>query len=114
LAPRQKARSQQDAAPQVLSTEIRAVYATLRAPSGSDPGQVSQGWYRIEGNFLQMLTSKGDPIADKRFRVRLQVGQDHQSIARELTREIRREALGSTAETEAFNRPMNFERIGLA
>jgi hypothetical protein len=46
----------------IAAQGVRTVFATIRNPSG--PGDVSQGFYLVEGNMLTMTNLEGIPVRD--------------------------------------------------
>ena len=89
----------------------KRVTIQIRAPKEDDPGQISYGYYTIEGDVLTMTDSEkpvrrtnGDLVTD-----RLQPGDDPDAVARRLTKEFRRHIHGDDA---GFNRLLNYKRGG--
>jgi len=45
---------------------VNQLTVMVRQPSGSDPGEVTTGYYVIEDGALQMTDAKGVPLKDER------------------------------------------------
>ena len=93
---------------------VHRVIVQIRAPSPLDPGQVSEGFYVVEGGVLIMTRPDGSPVDPDRFRHVLKDGDSPAAIARVLTKLVRRDLLGLSADEEAFNQPLHYPRPGVA
>lgn len=91
---------------------IHTVTAQVRGPLDGDHGQVTEGFYKIEGDYLQMTFRDGKPLEDPRFRVLLTEGADPRAVASRLTLEVRRELSGELV--EGFNRILTYRSNGIA
>ena len=94
--------------------EVKRVFVTIRSPSpdGLDPGQVSEGYYRIDGSVLVMTDSAGVPITDaqgREWRAAFEPGTERRIAAR-LTRELRAR-LGN--ERDGFCRIIKYRPAGI-
>jgi len=80
--------------------EINKVTIYLRAPSGYDPGQVSFGYYTLEGNKLTMTDGDGKPFrraSGDAVQHTLRPGDNPDSIACVLARDLRKQLHGDSA-----------------
>ena len=93
---------------------VHRVIVQLRAPAPGYPGQVSDGYYAIEGDTLVMTYANGEPVSEDQFRHRLRPGDDPNAVAGELTKLVRRHLLGLSADSEAFGRPLGYQNLGIA
>lgn len=100
-------------------TVVHHITAQIRAPSGDDPGQVTTGYYILEGDLVVMTDADGIPVRrDDQSRFERTLEQDASprvitGIAAKLTREVRRSMLGLTETEEKFRRPVQYARNGL-
>ncbi len=101
-----------------MSTEIHSVIVTLRNPVPGvegDGGQITYGYYVLEGDKLTMTDSKG--VAIRRhtngdyFTHKLAPDDNPRLIAGRLTKTIRTMIHG---EDNGFYRPLNYPNIGVA
>lgn len=101
-------------------TTVHRVIAQIRRPVGTDPGQVSDGFYTVTDGVLTLTAPDGSPLIKKDgtalspHRHVLKPGDDAQAIAITLTRKARRELLGLSEEQEAFGRRLNYGPLGVA
>lgn len=93
---------------------VHRAIVQIRRPSPGDPGQVSEGYYVIEGNTLVMTHPDGEPISADQFRHQLNPGDDARAIAGVLTKLVRRQLLGISGEQEAFGRRLSYADQGIA
>lgn len=94
-------------------TEIKGVSVQLQRPTGPDDvGRITEGFYTVSGNVLTMTYADGSPVEG--FTFTLKPDDDAESIARVLTRKVRRQVLGLTEEGEAFNRQISYANTGIA
>lgn len=87
---------------------IHSVLVQVRAPKDGDPGQVTEGFYKVEDSHLQMTYRDGVPLENPLYRVLLPAGADARTIAGKLTKEARREMQGE--QVEGFARELNYPR----
>jgi hypothetical protein len=98
--------------------EVKAVTVILANPSGrpNDYGQVTRGFYVLNGTKLTLTDSKGVPVrrssGDPVVR-ELKDGDDPTQIAGILTREFRRHIHG-TSGIPGFSGPLRYPKSGLA
>lgn len=95
------------------------VTVQIRRPEGSDPGQVSEGFYVVRDGVLTLTSPDGSPLMrsdgtplEKTHR--LTPGDVPEAIARMLTKKARRELLGLTETEETFRRPLVYAPLGVA
>jgi hypothetical protein len=95
---------------------VKRVWVQIRKPdSAEDTGQVSEGFYIIEGATLVMTRGDGTPLDERLYRHELRDGDNTEAIAQVLTRKIRRQKLGLGDDSpEGFNRPLRYGRQGVA
>lgn len=93
---------------------VHRVVIQLRKPSGSDPGQVSDGFYTITDGVLTMTRPDGEPVDPEQFRHTLKPGDDANAIAGMLTHRVRKILLGITDEQAAFGRRLDYPSSGVA
>jgi hypothetical protein len=89
---------------------VHRVFVQIRKPDGpGDQGQVSEGFYIVEGATLIMTRGDGTPVDDRLHRHELRDGDNADAIAQVLTRKIRRQKLGLTDDgPDGFNRPLRY------
>lgn len=93
---------------------IHRVVCQIRSASEGDLGQVSDGYYIIEHDTLIMTKPDGMPIDPVLYRHKLRDSDDHNAIARVLTKQVRRALLGLTETQEAFQRPLRYPAASIA
>jgi hypothetical protein len=94
--------------------EVYKVTVQIRGPEGDDPGQVSVGYYTLDGQVLTMTDGEGRPVRrgnGEQYIHRLQEGEGAQAVAKRLTREVRLMARGETV--AGFHRKLNFSTEGI-
>jgi hypothetical protein len=84
------------------ASPVQEVVVMVRRPSDNDPGEVTQGYYTIEGKALQMTDTRGLPLPDSPP-VTLQSEANARSIAASLTKRRWSETRGG------FWRPISYE-----
>jgi len=89
-----------------------SVTVQVRAPKDGDPGQVTEGFYKLQDGYLQMTYRDGRMLENPLYRVRLHDGADPAAIARSLTHSIRRELSGE--QVEGFTRDLSYRTSGIA
>lgn len=89
-------------------TDIKSILVQLKAPSDSDPGQVTTGYYKVTGDTLQMTFKDGRPLENPLYSVRLHDGANVEAIASNLTKTIRSELQGEIV--PGFNRPLSYPK----
>jgi hypothetical protein len=67
------------------ASAVQEVVVMVRRPSGSDPGEIVQGYYVVEDGALQMVDQSGAPLKDS-SPVTLNGDADARSIAASLTK----------------------------
>ncbi|MDB5611341.1 MAG: hypothetical protein JWP25_8241 [Bradyrhizobium sp.] len=100
-----------------MTSVVHRVWVQIRKPDGSDDdtGQVSEGFYVIEGTTLIMTRGDGSPVDAQLYRHELRDGDNAEAIAQVLTRKIRRQKLGLGDDSpEGFNRPLHYGRSSVA
>jgi hypothetical protein len=97
-------------------TKVNHVFVQIRKPdSADDTGQVSEGFYIVDGTTLIMTRGDGTPVDGRMYRHELRDGENPEAIAQVLTRKIRRQKLGlGDGSPEGFNRPLRYGRQGIA
>lgn len=93
--------------------KVERVTIQIRRPTYNDPGQISEGFYTFDGTTLTMTKPDGTPIGEQ-FTLKLKPGDNPAAIAGILTRRVRRSMLGTSADEEAFGRPLNYDNPGIA
>jgi len=86
----------------------KQVTVQVRGPRGDDPGQISYGYYTIEGDLL-IMTDGEKPVRRMNGDLvtrRLKPGDDPDAVARLLTKDFRRHIHGDTD----FDRPLNYKK----
>ena len=100
--------------------EIKPVTVHLRRPEGSDPGQVSFGFYVVENGRIIMVDEDGAPILNEangeKYTYKIEDGDNVPGIAGQLTLEIRQMMRGENAPgaVSGFNRQLDYPKSGLA
>lgn len=101
---------------------VHRVIVQIRRPSEFDRGQVTEGFYVIEGDTLMMTAPDGGPIMGSdglpvdpdQFRHVLKPGDEPGAIAGMLTKKVRRHILGISETQESFGRSLIYEKSGIA
>jgi hypothetical protein len=98
---------------------IERVTVQLRRPVGTDPGQVTEGFYTVRDGVLTMVRADGGALIDKNGNpvgkpYSLKNGDSADAIARVLTKQVRRQMLGMTEKEETFSRKLNYKQNGVA
>jgi hypothetical protein len=68
-----------------------------------DPGQISEGWFSIDGKTVTVTNKSGGHVGSRK----MAEGEDARVVAKQLLRE-------KTPEAEGFNRRLDYPRAGLA
>ena len=87
---------------------VHTVIVQIQAPKDGDPGQVTEGFYKVDDGYLQMTYRDGRNLENPLYRVRLHDGANVQVIAANLTRSIRREM--SDEKVEGFTRTLSYPK----
>lgn len=104
-------------------SEIHSVIVTICHPTPGkqdDHGQVTNGFYKLEGELLTMTDGDGTPMRKPNgdfYTHKLRAGENHNIIARVLTMEVWRMVHGKTkgdTSGTGFNRPLNYPSSGVA
>jgi hypothetical protein len=87
--------------------EIKQIILRTRQPVGDDPGRCELGFYHVTNGMLVMCDAEGRPTGK---RLALGSSDDPEGVARRLMREswLKRTAGGD------FNRPLAYQRTGVA
>jgi hypothetical protein len=92
--------------------EVRQVIAHIHPPSPRIPtGQVAYGFYTVSDGLLTMTDAKGNPATDdegKMYTRRLAEGDDAETIAARLTKELRLALQGKSRPVAGFGAPLNY------
>lgn len=93
-------------------SDVRHVVCQIRPATADDLGQVSDGFYVIEGQTLTMTGPDGEPVkaGEHIYQHQLREGDNPDAIARVLTKQIR-QALTSATD---FQRRLRYPRAGIA
>lgn len=98
--------------------EVKSVIVELRGPGGERLGRTTEGYYTVDGGTLTMTYANGDPVLNDNgipaFRRSLQAKEYPPAIACVLTHQVRRYLLGANEESDAFNRPLTYQNLGVA
>ena len=92
--------------------DVRQVIIQLQPQSANNPGQVSYGYYVLEGAVLTMTDGAGRPfrrLSGDVVKKTLERGEDPDAVALRLTRTIREEIDGRGA---GFNRRLTYQNRG--
>jgi hypothetical protein len=97
--------------------EINRCVAVVASPSGADKvGEVAQGLYFREGDWITLCDEGGTPLRSEdtgaRFTVRLEPGDNELKIAKGLT--LRHHRATTRDEIAGWGRRINYGRSGLA
>ena len=86
-------------------TDVHKVTIQVRAPRGSFPGEVVEGWYCVVDNAVVLTDADGKPLgSDKRY---LSAGGDARLIACRTVRERRR----NSAAVSGFSDRILYQRL---
>lgn len=88
-------------------SDIHRVIVQLEVPRPGNPGRVTNGYYRIEGDKVIMTGENGRPIVDNhgtRYEGQAGEGISADSVACILTRKISDKVRGN----DSFNRVINY------
>jgi hypothetical protein len=92
--------------------DAQRVTIQVAPPRDGSPGQVSFGYFVMNGNKLTMTDADGKPVrrqnGDTVTRTLLN-GENPRAIAAVLTRDLRKRLNG----TSDFNRPLSYPNIGI-
>lgn len=80
----------------------------VRAPSGTDPGEVVAVHFIVDDGVLILTNEEGAAIKEVKEH-RLLPSDDPVSLARAFTRERRK-----LRDPDGFNRPLNYQALGIA
>jgi hypothetical protein len=87
------------------------IYITcqLRRPArdGSDPGAVAEGYYKQDGDHVQMCDRDGKPLAGEKNRKKLRPGQ----TAREAAVQLLKTKASMFSSRESFNRTLRYPTV---
>jgi hypothetical protein len=97
--------------------EIKRCVAVVHSPSGpGDHGEVTEGRYFIEGDWLTLCDEGGTALRSEdtgaRFTVRLAPGDNEQTMAKRLT--LRHHRAANRDEVAGWNRRISYGRNGYA
>jgi hypothetical protein len=95
--------------------EVYRVIVQIRPRAGDDPGQVTNGYYTLDGQVLTMTDGDGRPVRRRngeQYIHRLQEGEGAAAVARRLTREVRLMARGETG-VAGFHRKLRYDIGGI-
>jgi len=85
-----------------MPDDIKKVTIQTRAPKGTDPGAIAEGWFKVVDGYVTLCDADGITVSgvDKR---RAQSGNER-TIAALMLRERHR----ATARSRSFNRPLHY------
>jgi hypothetical protein len=96
--------------------DVKQVTTILSNPSRTNPtGQVTIGYYTLEGSLLTMTDGNGAPfrsLSGERMTHKLEAGEDAGVVAQRLTRKIYSMVQGDGM--AGFNRPLDYPSWGIA
>ena len=95
-------------------TEICSVVVQVAPATWNDPGQVTNGYYKIEDGVLIMTDGAGAVVRHENGEVwkhTLQPDENPRQVAARLTKEIRRAALGETV--PGFHSRIHYPKLGM-
>jgi hypothetical protein len=95
--------------------KVEQVCIQIARPDGDYPGQVSYGFYTVEGKKLTMTDSEGVPVRRRNgglVQHELRDGENSQSIASVLTRQFRNHLQGDGLRD--FGKKLVYPKIGVA
>ena len=85
--------------------DIKAVSVQTAAPFGDNPGAITVGFYSVHDDVVVMHDEAGIPTGTRQH---LGAGEDPRGVAYRLTRE------SWQAKAPDFNRPLNYQPLGIA
>jgi hypothetical protein len=83
---------------------MKSVTVQINRASENDPGEVARGFYIVKDDVVMLLDQDGQPTGTHQ---RLIAGDDAHRIAQRLL-------LKSRPKREGFNRPLRYEKFGVA
>jgi hypothetical protein len=89
-----------------LSDEVGKVTVQIRAPKGTFPGEIAEGWYVVFENNVILTDQDGKPIAGVP-KEHLEPGGDARLIACRMVRNNRK----GRASAAGFNRPIHYPKL---
>jgi hypothetical protein len=99
-------------------SEVKSVIVELRGPAGERLGRTTEGYYVVNGDALTMTFADGRPVTDSEgipaFQRSIKPDDYPPAIACALTHKVRRFVMGVSEESEAFNRPITYQNMGVA
>jgi hypothetical protein len=95
-----------------MSNDVQRVIAYVQQPTANDPvGQVTEGFYKVDGDVLIMTDREGKPMRNELngeiWSRKLEPDANPRTAARVLTLQIR----GSLRGISDFHRPINYGDI---
>lgn len=93
-------------------TAIKSVLVQVSPQSDGNPGRVTEGFYKIEGGYLQMTYRDGRALDNPLYRVLLADGVNTDQVAAGLAKGIRAEL--SSEIVPGFNREMSYQKAFVA
>jgi hypothetical protein len=94
--------------PRKPKAEVQSTWTQVRAPSGTDPGEVVAVHFIVDDGVLILTNEEGAAIKEVK-EYRLLPSDDPVSLARAFTRERRK-----LRDPDGFNRPLNHPPLGIA
>lgn len=85
-----------------VKADIKTVPVQTAAPFGNSPGVITVGYYSVQDGVVVMHDQDGKPTGK-----RMPAGEDPRQVAYLITRESWK------AEKPDFNRPLNYQPLGL-
>ena len=92
--------------------EVRSVIAQIRPANPGDTGQITTGYYIVDGDQLIMTHPDGAPVDEFRYRHTLSPTDREKTIAAIFTKQIRTEMLGEVV--PGFTRSLDYPNQGVA
>lgn len=89
--------------PRATPAEVHQVTVSVRGAHGSDPGEITLGWFTFEGGRVQMIDEKGEPIGGP---ISVNPSVDPRAVARAET--VRR-----WNENGRYGRRIEYPRVGI-
>jgi hypothetical protein len=90
-----------------VKPEIKTVWVQTARPRNGDAGEVEPGFYSVVDGLVTMHDKDGKPTGKT---ARLSLGDDPQGVAHRMARE----AWSATLGEGNFNRPINYQPLGIA
>jgi hypothetical protein len=88
-----------------MSDEVHHLCIQIRAPRGTFPGEVAEGWYVVVDNAVVLTDADGKPVdSEKRY---LNPGDDARAIACVMVRQRRR----NTGTVTGFHDKLNYPKL---